>query len=969
VAPDDVTRVESHHDIDVENSGELSSALRELIGGGVGQGPGPLAVLAQHLPIAVLATGPDGVFTVAEGAALERLGLGHGELVGTSTDVWGSDAITMTRRVQGGHPQVFDAEGEVGDTLFRYRCLGVPDGARGALILVIDLTSVLEAERAASANQELLQSAIHASGAGLVLHDGDGQLLSVNETARALFGQEGRGVADIDLRQLDPIQENGRPFLAEELPDRTALRTGVPQRTVMMGLLVAEGHRRWVSATSYPIKLDGREAVMTSYSDVTARHPTADLLRHSDERFRLLAQEAPIGIFVVDQDGELLYINAAAEELAGRPMADVREQGWSASIHPDDLDRLVDSPLDAIEPIEYRMLRPDGSIRWVRARGARLRDERNEVIGLVGTAADITELRVADARLRESEERTRAIVETAAEGIVSFDEYGDVLEFNAAAERIFGYDSEEFIGQSRVFDLIAPGDREQFARLFSAYLDGAPLLLNGKGPQEVMGTRRDGTEVPIELALTQLTTSEGRLFTGVVRDLSESKAFEQELERLATHDALTGLPNRTFLTAQLESALIRADRYQTSIGVLFVEIDRVKLVTEALGHRAGDELILQAAARLRATSGPTSTLARFSNDQFVVFIEDLDDVGDAVEAAIRIIEAVNEPFMVGADEAFVNASVGIAFALDGAGTAETLVSNADVAMGRAKSASVTRYEVYDTEMRAWVEAQRKTEIALRHGIERAEFELYYQPVVMLEDGSVSGVEALVRWNHPQLGRLLPRDFIPIAEDSGLIVPMGEQILREAIRQSARWRADRGPDDPPLSVAINLSARQLAHPELADVIGAAIDEADADPSLVAFEITETVLLDDVDAVVGTLNNLRDLGVRLSLDDFGTGYSSLTYLCRLPIDTVKVDRSFVSQLGTGSRDASIVEMIVTMARTLHLDVVAEGVETEQQAEVLRAWGCKYGQGFLFSEPQPATDIDLLLRAARDVSIAGR
>jgi predicted signal transduction protein with EAL and GGDEF domain len=360
-------------------------------------------------------------------------------------------------------------------------------------------------------------------------------------------------------------------------------------------------------------------------------------------------------------------------------------------------------------------------------------------------------------------------------------------------------------------------------------------------------------------------------------------------------------------------------------------------------------------------------VARFSNDQFVVVVEDLDDGGDAVELAIRVIEAINEPFMIGADEAFVNASVGIAFAPNGLGTAESLVGNADVAMGRAKDGSVTRYEVYDLEMRAWVEAQRKTEIALRHGIDRSELELFYQPVVALDGGEINGVEALVRWNHPQRGRLLPKDFMSIAEDSGLIVPMGEQILREAIAQSARW--NEMATDRPMSVAINLSAPQLAHPALVDVVRSALDDAGADPSRVELEITETVVLDDVDAVVGTLGLLKDLGVRISLDDFGTGYSSLTHLCRLPIDTVKVDRSFVSQLGTGTRDASIVEMVVTMARTLRLDVVAEGVETEQQAAMLRHYGCPFAQGFLFSEPVPAAHIDRCLREARVAGVASQ
>ena len=654
----------------------------------------------------------------------------------------------------------------------------------------------------------------------------------------------------------------------------------------------------------------------------------------------------------------MLYVNPAAEEIAGRSLLEIRELGWLSAMHPEDQERLTgpdaQTDLDAFEPIEYRLVRPDGTIRWVRTSGAALHDADGSVIGLVGTATDVTALRDAADQLRESEERTRAILQTAADGIVSCTEQGVILQFNAAAERIFGYDAESVIGRTDLLDLFIPADRERLLRYRADYLAGAPARFVGQRPREVVGLRADGTVVPVEATVTEIYTSEGRIFTAVMRDLTDQKAFELELEHQATHDALTGLPNRALLTAQLETALARGDRLGNTLAVLFVEIDRVKLVTEALGHSAGDELIEQAAARLHLAAGPTAMLARFSNDQFVVVLEDLDDVGDAVETALNIIEAVNEPFVVAGDEAFVTASVGIAFAVEGIGRADDLVSNADVAMGRAKSSSVARYEVFDSEMRAWVEGQRKTEIALRHGIERDEFELFYQPVVELETSGFVGYEALVRWNHPELGLLPPSEFIPVAEDSGLIVALGEKILREAIRQSAAWRAGAPPGSSSSSVAINLSARQLDSPGLVETVRAALDDFDADPAQITFEITETVLLDEVESVVGTLHDLKGLGVRLSLDDFGTGYSSLTYLCRLPIDTVKVDRSFVSQLGTGTRDASIVEMVIAMARTLHLDVVAEGVETAEQADVLRRMGCRYGQGFLFATPRPVAEL---------------
>ncbi len=689
-------------------------------------------------------------------------------------------------------------------------------------------------------------------------------------------------------------------------------------------------------------------------------------LNDGDERFRLLAEHAPIGIFISDPDGQLLYSNPAALELVGVDFEELRRQSWFERVHPDDHEALRQRREAARESgrflAEYRIVRKDGSIRWVRARAARVHDDLGNPIAIVGTAADITDFVTADLKVREREERLRAILETAAEGIISSDEEGLIIEFNAAAERIFGYDSDEVVGKESFGKLIAPPMRDILLGWLSDYLKGGPPKVVGRGRREVPGLRKDGEVIPLELAVTEVQTSEGRLFTAVVHDISERKRFEQQLEHLATHDPVTGLPNRALLTAQLEAALARANRHGSSVGVLFVEIDRVKLVTESLGHRAGDELIVAAAERIGDAAGLGATVSRFSNDQFVVFAEDLEDVGDAVEIAARIIDSVNEPFYVAGDEAFVDASVGVAFAPEGMGTAETLVSNADVAMSRAKESSLTRYEVFDAEMRAWVDSRRRTEVALRRGIERREFELHYQPIVELETGEICGVEALVRWNHPLFGLLPPSEFIPIAEDSSLVVPLGEWIVEEACRQLAQWQ-DRH-SGRRLCVSVNLSGRQLAQPSLPDTVAAALARTEADPSCLSFEITETVLLHDVEVARKTLDGLKGIGVRLALDDFGTGYSPLTYLCDLPIDVVKIDRSFVSQLGEGTRDMSIVEAVISLARTLDLDVVAEGVETEDQAQTLRALGCNHGQGYLFSRPVPAPDLEDLINAGQIV-----
>ena len=578
--------------------------------------------------------------------------------------------------------------------------------------------------------------------------------------------------------------------------------------------------------------------------------------------FQSLTESSPVGMFIADGNRRVLYLNPEAERQAGRNLEQFQALGWLEVIHPDDRDSVAEAHRrfrDQGEPYidEHRIVRSDGSVCWVRERVALLTNDLGETLGVVGTSADITDLRLADQRLRESEERTRAIIETAAEGIVTYDSQATIVEFNAAAERLFGYDSDEIVGKVRFDALLAPPQRD----VVFSYFDGSlPDGGSSRGPSrqsiEVNCQHRDGTIVPAELALTDVFTSEGRLFTAVLRDLSERKTFEHELEHQATHDSLTGLPNRALLVVELEAALNRAAGRRSSMSVLFIELGRLKVVTDSLGHRAGDQLILDAAHRIERIVGPIGTLTRFGGGHFVAFFEEIADVGEAVDVATQIIEAVDQPFVIGDEEAFIRATIGISFAPSGASTAEALIGNADVAMNRAKVRGGAGFEVFDAEMRAWVDKTRKLEIAMRHAIERGEFELYYQPVVSITSKKVHGFEALVRWNHPELGLLPPADFIPLAESTGLIIPLGEWILQNACHQIAAWQKKFEGHD--LHVSVNLSGVQLALPNLARTVDDALRNAQADPDRLDLEITETVLLDDVDRAARTLDDLKRIG---------------------------------------------------------------------------------------------------------------
>jgi diguanylate cyclase (GGDEF)-like protein/PAS domain S-box-containing protein len=925
-----------------------------------------LRTVTSFLPLVICSMDATGTIRSCFGGGLAALGVEDGELVGEPIESFGQEGRALFDAVMaGGATRTVAIEGVTDEEPWHFFVVGAPypDGS-GMAVVGVDTTAQALAELAHLRSEGLLAAAIEAIDEGVLVQDLTGRVVRANSSAIAMFGLLG-GDIDVGLGRQggwQSIHPDGSPFLPEQRPGRRSLVTGKPERDVLMGLTKEGAPSRWLSVNSFPVQLHADQFVVSTITDVTDQREMTAALSESELRFRMLAESAPIGIFITDEEGSITYVNPEVERQTGYAFEAFDVLTWERLVHPDDRETVAAARRGfrdgaASYLVEHRLVVPDGPTRWVRVRMARMTGAAGEIIGVVGTSADITDFVIADEKLREREERTAAILETAADGIITADESRTIIEFNAAAERMLGYDSDEVVGRLRFDDMLAPEVRDTLVYLFEDYLAGGDAQFVGMPATEVEYVRKDGGRLPVELAVTEVVTSEGRLFTGVIHDISERKAFERQLEHQSTHDSLTGLPNRALLVAELEAGLNRAARHQAGVGVLFVELGRINLVTDSLGHRAGDQLILAAAGRLlHAVSGVGGTVTRFGGDHFVVFIEDLDDVGDAVEIATAIIEELDRPYTVASEEAFIKAYVGIAFAPAGAGTAESLISNADVAMNRARDAANVGFEVFDTEMRAWVDSRRKLEIAMRHGIERGEFELFYQPVVEIKTQSIHGFEALVRWHHPELGLLPPSEFIPLAEDSGLIVSLGERILCDACEQLARWQ--RAYPERGLTVSVNLSGRQLALNDLPATVAAALLGAGADPKGLDLEITETVLLDDVEAATRTLNGLKKIGVNLSMDDFGTGYSSLTYLCQFPIDVVKVDRSFVSMMGANTRDASIVSIVVGLAQTLQLVVVAEGVETKEQLDTLDALDCQYAQGYYFAKALPAADAEKLL-----------
>jgi diguanylate cyclase (GGDEF)-like protein/PAS domain S-box-containing protein len=564
-------------------------------------------------------------------------------------------------------------------------------------------------------------------------------------------------------------------------------------------------------------------------------------------------------------------------------------------------------------------------------------------------------LMVEEQGLRASEERFRALVQHAADVILVIEADGTVRHVSPAVQTVLGYEPDRLVG-TRGWALIHEGDG-QSAQAFHAE------LLDRRGVSrsvELRWQHRDGSWRWLEVKGTNLLHQAG--VRGIVlnaRDISRHKSLEQQLVQRALHDQLTGLPNRMLFMDRLEQALERSARRGKFAAVLFLDLDRFKLVNDNLGHDHGDQLLVQVADRLRGCLRRVDTIARIGGDEFTVLLEDVGAAADAALVSERIIEAFRGSFRVENQEIFVGASIGIALGgRDQGTTAQGLLRNADIAMYRAKANGRACFEVFKSSMRETVKGRLKMETELRRALDRGELRLHYQPQVDLRTARIVGLEALVRWEHPERGLVPPGSFIPIAEETGLILPIGRWVLETACRQASVWRADAeiGLD---LVMAVNLSPRQFRHPRLVADVGQVLTESGLDASGLEVEITEGTAMGDADATVKTLEHLKAIGIRLAIDDFGTGYSSLGYLKRFPIDVLKVDRSFVAGLPANRGDAAIVRAVVGLTRALGLKAVAEGVETKDQLDELRGLGCDQGQGYLFGRPTATEVADVMLR----------
>ncbi len=725
--------------------------------------------------------------------------------------------------------------------------------------------------------------------------------------------------------------------------------------------------------------------------------------------YRALLDRVPSIMYIADPGvyGRWHYVNAQVESILGFSQEEWRGDPllWARQLHPADRDQVLacepsgdlDGPADP-KASEYRMLHRDGHTVWIRDDALLVEDDvgRRRWHGIL---LDITDRKQAELEL-ERRAAQQAMVARLGEHALERLPTSELMQ-----EAVGGAREVLEVDGALVAQLLPDGCSFRFraacglpkvtigsqahkdgtsSQATYTVLTGAPVLVDDWATETRFGNPQaivdqgihssltvaiEGPEAPFGIlgihAFAPREFSAGDIdfiqsLANVLADALERKSTEDAIEHRALHDPLTGLPNRVLFMDRLEHALERMRRRPGArAAVLFIDVDNFKLVNDSLGHHAGDELLSAVAARLKQIVRPTDTVARFGGDEFGLLLEEISSEREAIAMAERIGSVFARPFALAHNEHFVTTSVGIALA-EGHDAPQDLIRDADAAMYRAKERGRARYELFDEIMRGRALARLRIENDLRRAIERNELRLAYQPIVSLRDDSIASVEALLRWDHPERGAIAPSEFVSVAEESGLIERIGRWVLERACRQAAEWARLR-PDAAPIGIAVNLSPLQLSHDDFPRIVTDALNGSGLEPSRLSLEITETLLLGEAKPISDALRALKAIGVRLVLDDFGTGYSSLSYLTRLPLDALKVDRSFVAALGSESSDSAITEAIIAMARALSLAVVGEGAETPAQVAELRRLGCEFAQGYIFSEPLAAGEITALLSAA--------
>jgi diguanylate cyclase (GGDEF)-like protein/PAS domain S-box-containing protein len=752
------------------------------------------------------------------------------------------------------------------------------------------------------------------------------------------------------------------------------------------------GEIRDVEVHSGPIDVGERRLLYSIIHDITERkHAEERLATSNAQRKAVLDAATRVSIIASDPDGTITVFNAGAERMLGytademigkRTLLDLHDP-LELEEHGAGLERefrraiggfdvlAMRAAIFGLEEREWTFVRKNGDTATVHVAVTAIRGEDASITGFLHVATDVTARKHAEEMLRKQS----AAMQASMDGMGILNERLDFTYANEALARLFGFnDAYDIVGKN-LCDLYEPPEQVRFVTIIMPQ-----VLQRGRWRGEASGQRRDGAQFPQEISLTLLDVAPSRSvaparnvapatspagaaggggathgFVCVVRDITERTYAEEQIKHLAYHDALTGLPNRLLFKDRVTVALSHAQRDNSRLAVLFLDLDRFKVINDSLGHNIGDQLLQAVASRVQSCVRDSDTLARLGGDEFTLLLPGLVRSDDAAPIADKILDAVRQPFHIEGREFYITTSIGISLYPEDGSDAESLIKNADTAMYQAKEQGRDNYQLFN----AYVNARALQRITIEHGLRRAlaagELEVHYQPIYDFRSGRISGMEALLRWTHPELGPIPPGVFIPLAESTGAMVPIGAWVLRTACAQVKAWH-EAGFRS--LSLAVNLSVTQLHQGDLVERVRQILDETQLPPRLLELEITESSAMLSPETSIRTLYDLKKLGIRISLDDFGTGHSSLSYLKRFPIDTLKIDQSFVSDINSDPDTAAIVTAIIAMAHSLRLKVIAEGVELTEQANFLRRYGCDQMQGYLVKPPVPASEFVTIL-----------
>ncbi len=802
----------------------------------------------------------------------------------------------------------------------------------------IDISQRTNQTIALQENEERLRLIISSISDGLLVVNPQGKICFLNEATVKIFGRSATRLLDHPL---------GLP-LGDDTPTEIFIQQPQGQ------LIIAQ--MRVVD-----INWRGESAYLVSLRNITENYQAQEALAQSEEKYRHIVETAKEGIWITDQGNKTSFINQQMAQMLGYEVEEMMDKSLLDFVDSQEhiflKKNLAKHGQGIAVSYDLKFRCRDGRDLWTIVSTNPLFDHQGNYVGTLAMITDITKHKKVEQALSESEERLEGILTSIQDVVWSLnDTFSELIYMNHAAQIVFGYSLEEFYENPNLWlTIIHPDDQEVVKN------NRQILKENGHTEFQYRMIRKDGKIRWLYSRVRVVYDEQGDIIRidGIDSDITEQKLAKEQLQYNATHDTLTHLPNRILFMDRLKHAIERQKRHpQFTFAVLFLDLDEFKVINDSLGHGVGDQLLQAISGRLQEGLRSDDTLARLGGDEFTILLEDIRDITNAIKITKRIYLDLAKPFILEGQDIFINTSIGIALSSSGYEEAAEILRDADTAMYRAKADGKACYAIFDREMHEQAVSRLQLENELRMAITRQEFSLYYQPIISLQTGKITGFEALIRWQHPQKNLVSPGLFIPIAEETGLIISMGEWILKEACQQLKTWQT-QFPDYFYLKVGVNLSSKQLKYANLIDTIDKVLEETKLEAESLKIEITESLVMENIQIATDILLKIKERNIEICLDDFGTGYSSLSYLHGLPVNILKIDRSFVMGMQANNENSEIVRAIVSLAHILGMEIIAEGVETELELAQLRCLGCEQAQGYFFAKPLPKEEVENLLK----------